>query len=230
MVPRVFLLRPVFASPSEVLEMIRQRGGDIALSTVSKALKRMEEDLIVKREGREVSLLQPDTLLDKLREAYVPPQVDDIGAKLKGPWKEFVRRQSADATWPLRMALSGASSADRWAVMGRADVPVLYCDSLPRFVAAWMSEGEEDSRFPDVNVRETVDPVAFFDVRREEGLPYASPVQTYLELAAGDKRDRETADEIRAKILAPLAEVARAVHHEGAPAEAAGDDRPRADS
>ena len=41
----------------------------------------------------------------------------------------------------------------------------------------------------------------YFDARRESGLVWASPVQTYLELNAGDKRDQETALQVRELIL-----------------------------
>jgi hypothetical protein len=40
----------------------------------------------------------------------------------------------------------------------------------------------------------TEDETVYFDARQEKDFWWASPVQVYLELMAGDKRDQETAD------------------------------------
>ena len=46
---------------------------------------------------------------------------------------------------------------------------------------------------------------SFFDLHREaSGIAFASPVQAFLELAVGDKRDQEAATEIRQSILRTL--------------------------
>jgi len=60
------------------------------------------------------------------------------------------------------------------------------------------------SRFVNLEIRATEDPLVFFDVRIKDGLPCASPVQVYIEYAAGDKRDQETAVQVRERLLADL--------------------------
>jgi hypothetical protein len=50
-------------------------------------------------------------------------------------------------------------------------------------------------------VVETDEDIVYFDVRRKRGIPWASPVQTYLELMSGDKRDRETAAQLARELL-----------------------------
>ena len=200
-VPRVFLCKPTFSSSSELQDEIRKRGSNVAASTVSKALTRMEEDLLVERRGRAVRLLQPDALLDRLLDAFVQPRVStSVALKLAVSLKELFKREGT-----YRLVLSGASSAERWAVAGRADKPVLYCDDLYSLLADWLPTlASEDTRFPDVVIHATADPLPFFDVRRSDSVPYASPVETFLELAKGDKRDRETAMQVRDGILAGL--------------------------
>jgi hypothetical protein len=56
------------------------------------------------------------------------------------------------------------------------------------------------SRFPNLEILETDDETVYFDARGGASLPWASPVQTYLELMAGDKRDKETADQVKLSI------------------------------
>jgi hypothetical protein len=60
---------------------------------------------------------------------------------------------------------------------------------------------EETSRFPNVEFLETDDDFIYFDARDNLA---ASPVQTYLELMRGDKRERETAEQVRKALLRPL--------------------------
>jgi hypothetical protein len=57
------------------------------------------------------------------------------------------------------------------------------------------------NRFPNLEVIETQDATEYFDAAAEEGFFWASPVQTYLELMCGDKRDQETSEQVKAFIL-----------------------------
>ena len=61
--------------------------------------------------------------------------------------------------------------------------------------------GSQTDRFPDLELIETDDETVYFDARQDAEFWWASPVQVYLELMAGDKRDRETAEQVRALIL-----------------------------
>jgi len=45
------------------------------------------------------------------------------------------------------------------------------------------------------------DETVYFDARQEEDFRWASPVQVYLELMAGDKRDRDTAEQVKSFLL-----------------------------
>lgn len=61
--------------------------------------------------------------------------------------------------------------------------------------------GKEDDRFPNLELLETETQSVYFDARDENGFVWTSPVQTYLELAAGDKRNRDTAEQVRSFLL-----------------------------
>ena len=60
---------------------------------------------------------------------------------------------------------------------------------------------KETARFENVVLVKTKRPIDYFDVRVGERLGWASPLQTWLELMRGDKRDRETADQVRELLL-----------------------------
>ena len=88
--------------------------------------------------------------------------------------------------------------------MGRDEKPVVFTDRLDRLLEAWGDRVQETSRFIDFELQETDDPTVFFGLRVKQGLPYASPVQVFLECSSGDKRERETAGQVREAILREL--------------------------
>ncbi len=208
MVGRVFLLCAGYKTVQEIRTKINQRNllvkrwdkKAMSLSTVSKALKTLEDDLIITREGA-IHLLQPDKLLEKLRENYDPPAVKErvrlkISEESGKVWK-LLSKQSQTLDLPL-MA-SGTSSVARYAVMQRGDLLTVYCPKVEMLLERL--PGSQSDRFPNLELLETEDETVYFDTRREGDFRWASPLQVYLELMAGDKRDRETAEQLKALIL-----------------------------
>ncbi len=208
MVGRAFLVRAGYETVQEILTEVNQSNllvnrwdkKPMSLSTVSKALKTLEEDLVVTREPT-IRLLQPDKLLEKLNENYETPKVRQrVCLKLpeeSGNVLELLSRQSQVLEVPL--VASGTSSVTRYAVMQRGDLLSVYC---PR--TDLLLEGLPESksaRFPNLEIVETEDETVYFDSRQEGGFWWASPVQVYLELMTGDKRDQETAEQMRSLIL-----------------------------
>ena len=71
------------------------------------------------------------------------------------------------------------------------------------------SRGAERSRLSllkfggsrNIELIETEDETVYFDPRQRGDFVWASPVQTYLELMAGDKRDQETAEQVKSYIM-----------------------------
>jgi hypothetical protein len=98
-----------------------------------------------------------------------------------------------------RSAAIGLSSVTRYPTMQRGELLSLYCPEAKRVQAA--IGGRETDRFPNVELIETLEQPLYFDAREESGFYWASPVQTWLELMRGDKRDRETAEQVRESIL-----------------------------
>lgn len=202
LVARALLLRPVSASLSDLEQFIRSRDGSITLSTISKALRRMEDDVLIERSGGRAQLLQPDSLLEKLTAAYQPPR---LGRTLAGSCDLRPGALGARlAASTSRAVLTGRSSTLRYAVMGREDTITVYCESIPDVVEALGADFKPVDRFANLELLESVDPGIYFDCRPVDGVPYASPIQTYLELASGDKREQEVAAQVRSLILDEL--------------------------
>lgn len=206
LVSRVFLARPEYREVNEVKREIEARNGKIAISTISKVLATLNEDLIIKRTNGIISLLQPDTLLDKLAANYVAPRTN---RRFVGRWEgdpnEFLSEFFDEAGRAgIRAIVGGASSVGRYAVMAREKKVQVYCNSIEATVRAVGTMLQETPRFPNLELIETNDDFVYFDARSETSVRYACPVQTFLELMAGEKRERETAEQVKKGILAKL--------------------------
>lgn len=198
LVARALVRRGEFPTVTKIRDYIRDQGGHIAMSTVSKALQRLEDDLIIGREKRQIRLLQDDKLLEKLVANYVPPTISRkfVGKVLK-PIEDLVQIAKQDN---LLFIATGRASVGNYAVQARGDRFAYYCSDIAVFYNRSPSVIEETDLFPNMELYETQSQLVYFDPGRiEDGFPCASALQTYLELMAGDKRDRETAVQVMGK-------------------------------
>jgi len=207
MVPRVFLASSRFGSVREILAEVNQRDvlaevtgkTSVTMGTVSKALKQLEDDLIIER-GANVRLLQADKLLDQLQKNYEPPSAKPVRLKVECAFDQLPRLLSTKIEKKAAPTVAtGLSSVGRYATMQREEILSLYCPDVKRVQSAL--SGRETDRFPNLELIETIEQPLYFDARLEDGFYWASPIQTWLELMRGDKRDRETADQVRDHIL-----------------------------
>jgi hypothetical protein len=211
MVPRVFLAQSQFKRVTEVLTAINPRNvlGEalgrppMAMGTVSKAIKSMEEDLIISREQGPLKLIQPDKLLEKLLENYQLIKPDDvIRRRVSATVAELpVLLASLGKELNLPVVATGLASATQYAVMQRGDMLSVYCPR-PEDLLSRLSASESD-RFPNLEIIRSEDETDYFDSRldAQTGFRWASPIQAYLEMMRGDKRDQETATQVRAELI-----------------------------
>jgi hypothetical protein len=148
-------------------------------------------------------LLQPEKLLDLLADNYALPAV---GRAFRGkcelrPEELRMRLAGCEERSGARVVLTGASSVEAYAVMAREPIQSFYCSDLDGVLKSLGNDLRETDRFANVSLLETRDKFVYFD--RRPSL-VASPIQSYLELVNGDKRERETADQVRRVILGPL--------------------------
>ena len=206
-VPRALLACPIFETVNSVEAFIMLRGGHISgvsLSTVSKVLKVLEEDLIISRENAQIRLIQPEKLLAKLVSNYTRPVVRRFLVG-KSPQDTTVLAEllaQNSKRFQVWLAGTGVGSVNQYAVMAREKFLSVYCTDQYRLLTG--VEFKETNRFPNLEVIETIDKSVYFDSRTIKGFEWASPVQTYLELMAGDQRDRDTAAQVMDLILADV--------------------------
>lgn len=205
LVARVFLLRPQYNSVSEILDEITTRGGSITLPTVSKALKQLEEDVVIEKSPKSIRTLQADKLLDRLKSNYEPPKPRDfIRCKLTTKNNASIGAILFEAAKQAceRIVLSGESSANFYATMAKEPIDTFYCTETTSLKLEKLNaEMDIFSRFPNVELKKCDAEIVYFDMRNMNGYNVASPIQAYLELANSDKRGQEVAEQIRKKII-----------------------------
>lgn len=192
----------------EAERFIQEHGGAVTLPTVSKVTKSLESMLVIERKreaggaARRLRLLQPDKLLDLLEANYVPPTVTrTLRGKTKSNVDAFCERLVAYESKEPRVVQTGFGSAQNHAVMAAEPMLQFYTSNIDETRALLGDAFEETDRFANVTFSETRDGTVYFDSRSEL---VASPLQTCLELAVGDKRSKETALQLRRAILEPL--------------------------
>ena len=219
-VAQVFLLSPKFASVGDVAKMIGELGGSISLATISKVIATLDTDLVIQREvspatkPKGVRLLQPEKLLDLLAKNYAPPEITrTFTGKIDLPADKFrdaLRKWQEKAGGRIRA--TGESSVAAYAAMPREDLRAFYCTDVASLISSLGGEVRETERFPNLKLLETRDEFVYFG-GDWDGPFQASPIQTYLELAGGDKRDQETAEQVRRLILDRVKESAAKDSH-----------------
>lgn len=202
LVARAFLLRPRYSSVNDIVQEIQARSGVITQPTVSKALKQLEADVVVWREKGLIRVLQADKLLERLvANTKLPSRISEIAGKVEARNVPGVMAAVAKKS-RAKLMVTGACSISQYATMARYPRIEFYCGTDPSdIVVALGKEVDTNSRFPNFRLIHTDELAPFFDMRIKDGVPYASPLQCYLELMKGDKREKETAAQIRESIL-----------------------------
>jgi hypothetical protein len=207
LVARVFFSKARYSRVGEICSEINDRNllvqygikKPMSLSTVSKTLKSLSNDLIVGRDNY-ITILQPDKALTKLQANYQAPKVVN-SVKLNVQKLNSAMTYLMDATknHMSPIVVTGLSSSTQMAIADRGSMMSLYCTDL-KLVLDFVG-GSFDDNFPNLELLETQDERVYFDTYMSNGLRWASPVQTYLELANGDKRDKEISHQVKAFLL-----------------------------
>ena len=192
-----FLLREnrTFAQVNDIASGIEACGGGISLSTISKVLKGLEDELMIDRSEGTIRVLQPDKILERLKLGYQRPSTNkQYKLRLPGDvstMNELLERALGDQRW----IWSGESSAQLYASTTSEAVRRVYTSaSIARLEAL---EEYQDSKFYNCIIELTKDDFVYFD---SDGF-WASRIETYLSLAQLDKREKQVAEEIAQQIL-----------------------------
>jgi hypothetical protein len=210
-IPRVLLEKPRpwgIGEIAEELQNANQSFGpidfNISIASVSKTLKSLTEQLLVRRQNNTVVVPEPKKLLikwaDKYRERYKWRMRSSF--KVPNPFGD----ELSDVSQGLRkeagfFAFTGVAAASR-------EAPYVDLDTIdvliPREAATTLRSIESaPPRGPDLRVIIPYDVGVFLYSRIIAGIPIVSPVQVFLDLYARGGRDLKQAEYYLSTILEP---------------------------
>ncbi|MCC6549622.1 MAG: replication/maintenance protein RepL [Ignavibacteriaceae bacterium] len=169
-------------------------GSGLSLGTISKVLKVLEEDVFIFRTPEKITVLKPDKLLARLKDEYrKPPVLSELRIQLPDRRSEAAKILSEslginDWIW------SGETSSDAYASTVQESRVTIYTKNNP--VTTGLARLSDD-RFYNSIVQYISDPLVFFGAADN----LASAIQSYIELARSDKRNKEISEDIRRVIL-----------------------------
>ncbi|MCB9644653.1 MAG: hypothetical protein H6728_16385 [Myxococcales bacterium] len=205
LVARVLLANPFFDSVSGIQKEIKALGGELSLGAVSKALSALEDLLLVRKMGREAKLLQPEKMLRLLQQGY--KRVESykvIKGKVGGGNLQTIADKLFEIVESHRfdLAVLWMGSMNPYAAFTRPESIVAYINSEE--ITNHM-DIDTNSKFPNLELRVLDEPMVFFDRRRWlENIFVVSPVEVFLELMSGGKREQEIAEQVKGYILEQL--------------------------
>jgi hypothetical protein len=177
---------------------------NISVPTISKTVKSLTEQLLVRREDSTILIPEPKRLLlkwaDKYRERYRWRLRSSF--KLRNPFGENLLDVSEGLQSKARgFAFTGVAAAMKEAPyvdLNAIDVMV------PREYATSLGSIESrSSRGPDIRIILPYDPGVFLYRRDLNGIPLVSPVQVFLDLYARGGRDLKQAEHYLATLIEP---------------------------
>lgn len=196
---RCFVLRPGFESLTALREFARRRPGvadgagaeaGLTLGTASKVVRALEEHFLVRREGKALHVLDAEELMGALLAEYRPQAGRRVAGNAANLPILFERDPCGRARF--RSVITGLGSASHYGILSAPDMLSVYVADLD---AAAAVVGLQETRvFPKLELIEERAEAVYFDARPAGGLVWASPVQTWLELARGGPREREAAE------------------------------------
>jgi hypothetical protein len=210
---RCFLLRQEFESLKELQTFARQRTfgnnrrEDMALSlaTASKVVTTLEEELVVSKQGNAIRLTDARRLMDLLRRGSYELEREHLTGKTQLTTEDvWSRIAKANENGELRAVATGITSSSRYRLLSGVDMLSIYVDDL--IAASELLEIRPGRAFANIELLVERKNVVYFDARRDGDIVWASPIQTWLELAKAGPRERDAATTLEQQLISGLAE------------------------
>ena len=208
LVGRVLLQTNEFRKIDDLYNEILKCGGDISLALVSRAVQRLEEDVItIKSKDYRVKLVQPENLLKSLMNGYDPKKAKCIWRGKMAIMPDALPTLFAFAKQQeCRMVVTGMGAATRYANLAMERTVRLYIEPsglTESLINEWGAV--ETNHFVNLEIYSAPDSTCFFGSETDEsGVIWASALQSYLEMMnSGDIRLKESASQIREQLLMP---------------------------
>ena len=204
LVSRALLLQPEgFTSLYEMVDFINNRNAKITLSTVSKVLKILDEELLINKGESLISVADPEKLLEKLAEGYknsterkrrnsyrfVIENIQQLSPGLVGECKDYL------AYGFYAAQIKGLAVTDKMTIFVK-DIEQFRRKAEEKWVSITV-----DEEFGNVIITETNDPGVWFNPDWRLIDSVVGDIELYLEMIADTPRGPKIAEQLKRRIL-----------------------------
>lgn len=204
LVSRVLLLKPKgFSSLYEMVNFINARNAKITLSTVSKVVKKLDEELLINRDNSLVSVADPEKLLERLAQGYK----NSTERKKRNTYKfviEGIEQLSDGMTVLCKDYLACGFYAAQIKGLAVTDQKMIFVKDIEQFRRK--AEKKLVSVTPDVEfgnfvITETNDPGVWFNADYQITVSVVDDIELYLEMTVDTPRGPKIAEQLKRRIL-----------------------------
>lgn len=208
LVSRALLLnREGFKTLSEMADFINGRNGSITIPTISKALKVLEEELLIRQERGRIRMIQPEKLLERLTQGYTAEfeqmKEREWAFTIDGnnpEWWTYLRNKGVE------FVFCGFYAARQKGLAETTEI-VAFVESMDRATRAFESPGDglqwgavrSDSEFGQLYLIEPSEPGVWFNYDKNSRM--VDDLELYLEMMASSPRGPKIAEMLRPRIL-----------------------------
>lgn len=200
MVARMLLTRPRWESLSELADATEAAGCKVSMAQTSKTVQALKEDMIVSKSKTAITLSNPLSLLDRLGSEW---------RQLVSPRRQFLRlppnsewARALESNPQLQWSLTGEASVKRYTMFAQSGPRRIAVSNLSLALPLVGGVPEKVPNFADVELVETNEPGYYMGNEiAEDGVRWANKLQTWIELQAGDGRQRDAAGDLREQLL-----------------------------
>jgi len=204
LVSRALLLEPEgFSSLYEIVDFISARDGNITLSTVSKVLKSLEEELLINRSKSLISVPDPEKLMERLVEGHKNSterkrrrtyrfsigNMQQLNAGVVGICKDYL------ACGFYAAQIKGLAVADKITIFVK-DVEQFRRKAEEKLVSI-----TPDAEFGNLIIIETSDPGVWFNPGWRVVDSVVDDIELYLEMMVDTPRGPKIAEQLKQRIL-----------------------------
>ena len=205
LVSRALLLKPEgFESLTKMTDFINRKNDNIIrLSTVSKVLKKLEEELLINRSKSLITAANPEKLLEKLAEGYR----NSTERKIRNPYRfviEGIEQLSDGMTALCKDYLAYGFYAAQIKGLAVTDQKMIFVKDIEQF----RSKAEKkfvsvtpDAEFGNFIITETKDPGVWFNADYRIKVSVVDDIELYLEMMVDTPRGPKIAEQLKRRIL-----------------------------
>ncbi|MBN2020065.1 MAG: hypothetical protein JW749_07565 [Sedimentisphaerales bacterium] len=202
LVSRALLLKKEpFKSLNKIYRFINERDGNITLSTVSKVLGSLEEELLVRKDENGISVIDREKLLNKLLEGYV-----DYTKRNKNKTYTFAvqKNQIGDFAFNDFKCVACGFYAAKLKGLATTDRITFYVESVKeaqKEIERSKIILNPDTEFGQLDLIETRNLCVWFNVQGEPLDKIVDDLELYLEMMIDTPRGPKVAEILEERIL-----------------------------